>query len=148
MVCGYLKSKLAFLLVSILTCSMASAKELQVRDGGKWRSLECSGKGLVLGNSNSWKLDGRRLKDGNTALDCPEKKGGKRHPTGDICDCGGNGEKFHGEKDGNKSVRNSVGNGKRGRIFPNSGQEVCLYLDEKKVKARKTDSKCSDFRLD
>lgn len=136
-----------FVIIMMLTFSNAQGKELQVKDGDKWKSLKCSNKGLVLGNSNSWKRDGRRLIDGNTALDCPEKKNGKRHPTGDICDCGGNGEKFHGEKKGNKSVKNSVDDSSGGGIYPNSGQEVCLYLDDDKVKARKTDRKCSDFRL-
>ena len=117
------------------------SSNLQVHVDGAWEGVCCIG-GIpqVSGSDCFFTEYDRRLTDETAGLelDCPEGS-----PT--DCDCDGSGERMHGI---NGSLDSSLLLWNGGPVFPNFGEETCVYVKSNGELATEwTNSGCPDFRL-
>jgi hypothetical protein len=130
--------------------SSTGSSNLQVRLGGSWKGVCCSGGELeVSGGKCSWtessrKLATKDLRTGQTTrLNCPEN--GQR-PT--DCSCTSSGEAMHGVREnGNVHVKNSLRKSGGAPLYPNSGHETCIDLVGGELQSRRSNSSCPNWRL-
>lgn len=113
------------ILLSLLV-GLSLAGEFKIKLDGTWKNVCCkSGKPEVTNEDCDWNHAKRRLedKDNKSLLDCPENG---QKPV--KCTCSNTGEKFHGIFG---PVASSIGQPDGAPIFPNSGKQVCVYVDNK-----------------
>jgi hypothetical protein len=114
---------------------------LQVRLDGAWNPVCCDGGIPEVSDRDCWWTEyDRTLTDTAVGLKlfCPEG-----NPAN--CTCGSWGERMHGA---NGSLDSSVGLPEGGPVYPNFGEETCVYITSSgRLATEWTNSGCPNFRL-
>ncbi len=137
-------------LISLMIgAQLAVAAEYEPLRADNNKFIYCSGSKAKAGDKKDlWKISSRKLLNKNGQyLDCSEKL-----RDGDDCSCNGSGERFHGGPDvTGGTVRDSIGDGKSGKIFPNNGKEYCLSVNGDTLEVRASANgkwqNCDTFKL-
>jgi sugar phosphate isomerase/epimerase len=136
-------------ITSVLSVSSVYAAEYEALRADNNKFIYCSGTKAKAGDQkDGWIRRARKLQNKNGKyLDCSEKL-----RDGDNCSCNNTGENFHGGPDDKGGVlKDSIGDGKSGKIFPNSGKEYCLSVNgstlEVRASAKGNWGNCDTFKL-